>query len=83
MANGKSEWVEKPERKKTALEPTSVEVVVAVVPEKPLAKGMVRMVAINESGDEIGNEFDIPERGLVKGVYSNTSRFKLKKKVKP
>lgn len=78
-----SNKVEKVEVKKTPLEPTSIEVKVAVVPEKPLAKGMVRMIAIDESGDEIGNEFDMPERGLVKGPYSNTAKFKLKKKVKP
>lgn len=71
------------EKKKAPLEPTKVEVKVAVVPERPLAKGMVRMVAIDSSGNEIGKEFDMPERGLVKGPYSDATKFKLKKKVKP
>lgn len=72
-----------PPVEKTPLVPTSIEVKVAVAPELPLKKGMVRMVAINAQGDEIGSEFDIPERGLLEGAYSDPARFKLKKKVKP
>lgn len=68
---------------KKVLEPTTVEIKVALTPELPLKPGMVRMVAINEQGEEIGAEFDMPERGLTKGAYSDPARFKLKKKVKP
>lgn len=64
--------------KKKPLQPDKVEITVAPEPEIP--RGMILMVAIDEQGNEIGEPFLLPERGLTTGSYTDPKRFKLKKK---
>lgn len=66
---------------KKPLEPIVVEITQAPEPPEPdVPFGMVRMIGIDANGEEIGQQFDIPERGLTYGCYSDKSKFKLKKK---
>ena len=71
----------KPKSKKAPLEPILVEITQAPeLPEPEVPRGMARIIGIDENGNEIGNAFDIPVRGLTYGCYSNPQKFKLKKK---
>lgn len=76
------ELVNKPKKLKTPLEPVIVEITQAPEPPEPeLRPGYARMIGLDENGNEIGQQFDIPIRGLTYGCYSDTTKFKLKKKV--